>query len=208
MRRMSATLALLCLIAFTLFGASEITFSGGSTRMSMQEGRQTITLSTGARITSGTVELTADQITLRGTDFRYVDCIGSVTLTDTERGITLISQSLFYDREEESIYIEGYLELDDGVNEVHASAFLLDFALEQGEVLLQAEVRLYKHTSSGVMACKADVLRFDRSKRQLELNGSATVDWDGDKYEAQRITVDLDTEEIAMDGSIKGVING
>jgi lipopolysaccharide export system protein LptA len=40
------------------------------------------------------------------------------------------------------------------------------------------------------------------------LKGKATIDWAGDRYEAERITVDLETEEIAMDGAIKGVING
>jgi lipopolysaccharide export system protein LptA len=51
-------------------------------------------------------------------------------------------------------------------------------------------------------------MRFDRTNQDLELKGKATIDWAGDRYEAERITVDLETEEIAMDGSIKGVVNG
>lgn len=188
--------------------ANEITFSGGSTRMSMQQGFQTITLGGGATIKSGSIELKADQIVLSGSNFRYATCTKSVRLIDSERGIQVLSQNLFFDREEEMILIDGFVELDDSVNEVHATAFMLQFALEKGEVLLQVEVRLFKHTDSGAMVCKADSLRFDRTQQQLELKGKATIDWDGDHYEAERITVDLTTEEIAMDGAIKGVING
>jgi len=85
---------------------------------------------------------------------------------------------------------------------------MLQFSLQEGEVLLQVDVRLFKHTESGPMACTADVMRFDRTNQDLELKGKATIDWAGDRYEAERITVDLETEEIAMDGSIKGVVNG
>lgn len=38
--------------------------------------------------------------------------------------------------------------------------------------------------------------------------GNARVQWDGDRYEAQRIEVDLKSEEIVMKGAIKGVIGG
>lgn len=198
---------ILC-IPSTLLLANEIRFRGGSTRMQMQEGYQNIALSGGAEITSGTLTLTADSIELSGKEFRYVSCNGSVTLNDEERGVKLVGTNLFYDREEELVVVDGYLELEDLTNEVQATAFFLEFSLDEGSVLLQVQVRLYKHTDSGVMACKADSLRLEREKRTLELGGSATIDWAGDRYEAERITVDLDTEQISMEGTIKGVING
>jgi len=201
--------ALACILLVTVtLSAEEITFSGGSTRMSMQQGNQTITLGGGAQITSGSVQLYADQIILSGNNFRYVACTKSVRLVDAERGIKVLAQNLFFDRDEQMILIDGFVELDDSVNEVHATAFMLQFSLQEGEVLLQVDVRLFKHTESGAMACTADVMRFDRTNQDLELKGKATIDWAGDRYEAERITVDLETEEIAMDGSIKGVVNG
>lgn len=200
---------LMCILSVcSLLFANEISFSGGSTRMSMQQGFQTITLGGGAQIKSGSIELKADQIVLSGSDFRYVTCTKAVRLIDNERGIQVLAQNLFYDREEELILIDGFVELDDSINQVHATAFVLQFALQKGEVLLQVEVRLFKHTDSGAMVCKSDALRFDRVGQELELKGKATIDWSGDRYEAERITVDLETEEISMDGAIKGVING
>ncbi|NLE14282.1 MAG: hypothetical protein GX626_00245 [Spirochaetales bacterium] len=200
---------LLCiLLSCAALPAEEITFSGGSTRMSMQQGNQTITLGEGARITSGSVQLYADQINLSGNNFRYVACTKSVKLIDTERGIEVLAHNLFFDRDEQMILIDGFVELDDTINEVHATAFMMQFSLETGEVLLQVDVRLFKHTESGAMVCESDVMRFDRTNQELELKGKATIDWAGDRYEAERIIVDLETEEIAMDGSIKGVVNG
>ncbi len=201
-------LLLSIMLASAALPAQQITFSGGTTRMSMQQGFQTITLGGGARIQSGSIELSAEKITLSGNNFRNVTCTKSVKLIDRERGIEVMAQNLFFDREEQMILIDGFLELDDSRNEVHANAFMLQFSLEAGEVLLQVEVRLYKHTDSGAMVCKSDVLRFDRTNEELELTGKATIDWAGDRYEAERITVDLKTEEISMDGAIKGVING
>ncbi|NLK05576.1 MAG: hypothetical protein GX315_04365 [Spirochaetales bacterium] len=208
MRKLLYALLLLLLVPTTLLFANEIRFSGGSTRMQMQEGYQSIALSGGAEITSGTLTLTADSIELAGKEFRYVTCSGSVKLNDDERGVKLMGNNLFYDREEELVVVDGYLELEDLTNEVQATSFFLEFSLDEGTVLLQVQVRLYKHTDSGIMACKADSLHLDREKRTLELGGNATIDWAGDRYEAQRITVDLDTEQITMDGTIKGVING
>ncbi len=206
MKRTLVFLALLIPLVSLL--AEEISFSGGSTSMHMQQGFETITLSEGATIVSGSLRLEADTIELTGESFRYATCTGSVSLYDEERGISLQSKNLYYDRQEELILIDGYLELDDQTNEVLASAFHLEFTLDDGVVLLQVQVRLFKHTDSGAMVCKADSLRFNREKQTLNLEGNATIDWDKDLYQAQRITVDLTTEAITMEGAIKGVVNG
>jgi lipopolysaccharide export system protein LptA len=207
---MKQAIIILALLVFPLVSllAEPISFSGGSTSMHMQQGFETITLSQGATITSGSLRLEADTIVLTGESFRYATCSGSVSLNDEERGISLHSKNLYYDRQEELIIIDGYLELDDQINEVIASAFHLEFALDDGVVLLQVQVQLFKHTDRGAMACKADSLRFNRDSQILDLEGNATIDWDKDLYQAQKITVDLTTEAITMEGAIKGVVNG
>ena len=58
------------------------------------------------------------------------------------------------------------------------------------------------------MVCKADVMSFDRTAMSLLLSGRASVDWAGDRYEAQQIVIDLEREEITAEGSIRGVIHG
>jgi lipopolysaccharide export system protein LptA len=196
------------LVVTALSAADPISFSGGTTRMVGKEGQQRITLSDGAVVTTGSITLTAQTIELSGENFRYVTCTAAVTLTDVKRGITLHAANLFFDRSDELILITGYVEIDDKTNQVQGSAFMLSYEVERGLIELQVAVHLLRHTESGPMICKSDTLTFDRREQLFNLRGNATIDWDGDTYEAQRITVDLTTDEIEMKGSIKGIIHG
>ena len=78
--------------------ASDITFSGGYTKVSMQEGNRSVSLSGGAAVSANGLSISAQEIKLYGTDYRYVDCTGKVSAVDSERGITLQCPGLFYDR--------------------------------------------------------------------------------------------------------------
>lgn len=207
MRKRTIILLVLAL-SLPLFGAEPITFSGGATKLVMKEGRETVTLTGGAKIESGSMVLTADTITISGEEYRYVICSGSVHLTDTERGILLSTESLSYDRVDEHVLITGYVEIDDTANQVQASAFRLAYDVQPGLMELQVSVLLLRHTDSGAMVCSSDTITYDRTKETLRMFGNARVKWDGDTYEAQRVEVDLKSEEIVMKGAIKGVIGG
>ena len=84
----------------------------------------------------------------------------------------------------------------------------MEFFLKDGIVLLQVQARLLKHTDDWPMVFFSDYMTFDRDKEMLDLKGRASIVWKPDTYEAQTITVDLKTEEIRMEGSIKGTIHG
>jgi len=122
--------------------------------------------------------------------------------------VSLTSSQLFFDRVQNLVIIDGYFELQDTQNQVQVSAFHMEFNLDEGQLLLQARVRLAKHTTDGPMVCRADSMQYDRQNKLLDLYGDATIAWDPDHYEAQKISVNLETDEIRMDGTIKGVING
>ncbi|HKL57039.1 MAG TPA: hypothetical protein VJ854_01465 [Sphaerochaeta sp.] len=188
--------------------AEEISFKGGSTSMQMQQGSETIILQDGAEVSVGSLLLRATVMELYGKDFRFVRCEGDVTLQDEERGISLVTSSLLFDRVEETLLIDSWVELEDTNNQVAASAARMEFLLQEGIVILQVQARLLKHTDDGPMICRSDHMTFDRDKEMLELKGRATIVWRPDTYEAEAITVNLDTEEIRMEGSIKGTIHG
>lgn len=208
---MSKHLLLACLLSiffvFTL-PAQDISFKGGSTTMKMQQGSETILLDNGSEVQVGSLVLRATSMELYGEDFRFVRCEGEVTLQDEERGISLVTSSLLFDRVEETLLIDSWVELEDTNNQVAASAARMDFFLKEGIVLLQAQARLLKHTESAPMVCRSDFMTFDRDKEMLDLRGRASIVWEPDTYEAQSITVNLKTEEIKMEGSIKGIIHG
>lgn len=188
--------------------AEDISFQGGSTRMNMQQGSKTVLLENSAEVQAGSILLRSNTIELYGEDFSYVRCEGDVFLQDEERGISLVTSSLLYDREKETLLIDSWVELEDTNNQVTASAARMEFFLKDGIVLLQVQARLLKHTDDGPMVCRSDYMTFDRDKEMLDLKGRASIVWKPDTYEAQTITVDLKTEEIRMEGSIKGTIHG
>ncbi len=201
--------AIIVSILFLLpLSAQDISFKGGSTRMKMQQGSETILLDNGAEVQVGSLILKATTMELYGKDFRFVRCEGDVSLHDEERGISLITSSLLFDRVEETLLIDSWVELEDSTNQVAASAARMEFFLKEGIVLLQVQARLLKHTEDAPMACRSDFMTFDRDKEMLDLKGRASIVWKPDTYEAQSITVNLKTEEIKMEGSIKGTIHG
>ena len=61
MKRFLTVLAILILAELTLF-ASEISFSGGYTKVSMQQGNKSVTLSGGAKVSTDQVDLSADSM--------------------------------------------------------------------------------------------------------------------------------------------------
>ncbi|WP_320128151.1 LptA/OstA family protein [uncultured Sphaerochaeta sp.] len=202
------TLCLLLTLAMLPLFCEDITFSGGYTRMKMQEENKVITLGNKATVTVGSLTLKADNIELSGKDFSIIDCTGSVSVTDSEKGFSLVSKNLHYDRIENKLIVDSWVELQDATNALAASAGWLEFDMGKGSILLQIHARLFHDTSEGPMVCKSDMVRLDREGQTLVLTGNATIDWKNDAYEAQVIQVNLETKEIKMDGSIKGTVHG
>ena len=90
-----------------------------------------------------------------------------------------------------------------------ATGASLEYLLNEERLQLDKDVTLLKDTDeNGIMRCTAESVIFSRSDNTLQLRGSASVDWDGDRYEAEVISVDLDTDSISLDGRIRGTING
>jgi len=203
-----ALVATSLLLAVPALFSAPITFSGGYTRMQMAEGARQIVLSGGADVSADSLQLHADTISLRGDDYGLVTCSGNVTVTDDTQGLTVTSPAIAYDRTRKQITIHSWVEITDMQNRVGASAGNLLFDMEEGTMELESHVRLVRTTERGTMVCRADRVLFDRDGQKLSLSGTATVQWDGDTYQAHAITVNLDTEEITMDGSIKGTVHG
>lgn len=183
-------------------------FSGGRTSVSMQEGREVVSLAEGAELSVGDMRLSAASIEISGPDYRYVRCAGNVAVIDSGRGINLSASELFFDRTEELIVVDGWVEIQDVQNEVIASGAWLEFDLDGGVMRMQMRVKLLKHTDKDAMVCIADNIVYDRDGETLALNGGSKIIWDGDSYEAATITVDLRTNDIVMEGTVKGLVHG
>ncbi len=208
MRRTALIILTLSILAIRLFSADEITFSGGKSTLNLSEGHEEVVLSDGARVSVDTLVINSDRITLSGTDWRYVNCTGYTVVSDEERGIEIRTRDLWYDRESERLLISSWFEIDDTKEEISAMGGSLLYDMK-GEILeLSKNITLQKITDDGLMTCQAESIIFDRNNDLLTLRGNASVDWDGDKYSSEAISVDVENDNISLDGRIQGSIYG
>src|SRR5208337_2058094 len=79
--------------------------------------------------------------------------------------------------------------------------FIEDNDLEK-ITIVQIGVRIFKKD----ITCKAEFAKYWRDKKTLELSGLPWVSKGSDVYQAARITVNLDTEDISLEGDVQGTI--
>ncbi len=202
--------AAVCLLFFILcglhpprlFGAEDFTFSSDRMSTIVAKGRERTLLSGNARIVSDTTEITADEIELFGDESRYALCYGNVTVIDEEKGIKLICDELFYDRDIDLSRIDGYSEMIDQKNELVVKGGFLEHFGDDDITIVQIGVRILKED----MACRSEFARYKREEDLLELSGMPYVYWKEDEYRASRIIINLDTDEIRLEGEVTGKI--
>jgi lipopolysaccharide export system protein LptA len=201
-RLVRASAVALFLGAAVFLPAEKFSFSGDSTTMTLAEGGQHALLTGHGRVESQDLRITADSIELFGKDFIYAQCHGNVRVVDARRGLDLTSQDVFYDREKKIARVRGNAVMADVKNEmVVKGGFIEDRDTEQIDII-QIGVRIFKKD----IVCRSEFARYQRDKKILELSGMPWVSKGGDVYQAARITVNLDTEEITLEGSVQGTL--
>lgn len=188
--------------------ASNISFSGGYTKVNLQEGNKSVSLSGGANVTADGLTIKANTIELYGTDYKYVSCNGDVEVCDSERGISLTCPSLSFDRESGKIVSDGWIEIEDTTNEATLSGAWFEYDTKTTLIKLQMMAKIVKVTDDGLMTCQADSIEFNNETQTVTLKGNAEVKWNGNTYKASLIIVDLNNNGITMHGSITGEVNG
>lgn len=194
---------LLCFFFSTLsVAADKFTFSGDSMNTVIAKGKERTVLEGNATIQSGSTHIEAEKIELYGEDSRFAFCSGDVQVTDPEKGIILNSDHLFYDREEDRSRVDGYAEMEDQKNELIVKGGFLEHFGEQEITIIQIGVRILKED----LACRSEFARYRRDEEILELSGLPYVYWKGDEYRASRIVINLDTDEILLEGEVEGTV--
>lgn len=206
-RRAVLTIIILTLSLFSL-AASEISFSGGYTRIDMQEGNRRVILSGGARVSTDSVELTSESIELYGENYRYVTCSGDVRCTESDKGISFTCPDLIYDRTDGIVRSDSWIEIQDTEHEVALSGAWFEYDMGRRLMKLQMMAKILKVTDEGLMVCRADSIEYDGENNTVSLKGNANVTWNNDTYRAAMIVVDLNTNAISLYGTISGEFNG
>ena len=185
-----------------------ISFAGSFTKASLKNGQESLLLTGGAWLTSGSIRIEADTIEIFGQDSRYVQARGAVRLDDTERDLTLTANMINLDRIDSSLTVNGWVEMSDRKNEIVARGSYLRNDQETGIILIQIGVSIAKITDDGIMYCNADSAVYDSEQELLELTGGAVVELKTSVYRAARILVDLTTNNVTLTGKVSGSIDG
>jgi len=206
-RKRSNRLGLACaalLLASPLLPAETQTFTYAGDAMStiLAEGNQQAVLNGHARVDTEDLRITADQIRLFGKDFIYAQCSGGVHVVDSKRGIDLKSEHLFYDRDRKISRVTGDATMADVKNEMVVKGGFIEDRDPEKLTIVQIGVRILKKD----LVCRAEFAKYWRDKKLLELSGMPWVSRKSDIYQAARITINLDTEEISLEGDVQGTI--
>jgi lipopolysaccharide export system protein LptA len=194
-------LLLALLVGSTLaLAADPISFSADSVESSLAKDKERTVLTGRAKVKTGAISIVADRIELFGKDFTYLDCSGGVVVVDTERELRIETQLLYYDRSKKLARAQGPSVLQDDKNKLVLKAEWIESDGENEITLAEVAVRIVKDK----LACRAEYALYRRKENMLELTGSPSAYKEGDTYAASRILVNTETEDIQLQGEVKG----
>ena len=201
MKKTIKLLALL-LLCSTLYAADDFSFYGDSLSSSRGKGKEHTSLKGNAGIISSSTKIKADNIGIYGSDNDFAECTGTVEVIDNEKGISLKAEKLLFNRKDDIIRVEGAAVMEDMKNTVIVKGNFLEYIGADETCIIQIGVRILKED----MVCRSEFARYNRGDDILELSGMPVVFWKNDEYRALRIIVDLDKDEITLEGKVTGSI--
>ncbi len=182
--------------------AETFAFSADRVESSLATGKERTLLQGRARVKSETLLITADRIELSGKDFSLIECRGQVEAVDDEQGLRITTTYLRYDRKSKLSHMEGPTVLEDLRNKVVLKAQWVENDGQKELTIAQVNVRILKES----LVCRSEYAIFRRADKILELTGAPSAHKNGDEYRASRIVVNTDTEDVRLEGEVKGSI--
>ncbi len=182
--------------------AEKISFSARTMSGRAGSKEDTTELSGNASVVTESIEVKADSIQLSGKEFRYVSASGKISGIHKESNLEFSADDLKYDRETKVVTLSGNVSLTDIDNDVKAAAQIIEYNSKTDIAVLQIDVRLEQKKN----VCTSAYAVYRKNEQMLELNGSAKVVQDDDTFSAQAITFNMDTEEILMEGNVRGSV--
>ncbi|MDR2618771.1 MAG: LptA/OstA family protein [Treponema sp.] len=165
-------------------------------------GREITILQGNAEVRSDKLLLRADRIEIQGEDNQFIDCSGNVWGQEEEKNIFFQTDRLRYDRTLKIARLEGNSTLEDRKNEIVAKGRFIEYDDQAEVTVFQISVRLFKDN----LVCRSEYAVYRRIEKLLDLSGFPVVYKKEDEFRADRIRVDLDTDDVVMEGSVSGSI--
>jgi hypothetical protein len=193
---------LMLLLSFNILNAakSKIKFSATLMQGSIKEGQNSTSLTGNAIVTIDTMEIKADRIEIYGKDYRYLKATGAVTGEDKEKGFSFSSNFMQYDRDKEVATFFGKTELNDTKNDVKITSEHIEYNQKAETMLMQFDVKILRRE----ITCTSMFAMYNRKSSALNLTGRPVVTKSKDTFQAAKIAVNLDTEDITLEGRVSG----
>ncbi|MCL2175583.1 MAG: hypothetical protein FWB73_06020 [Treponema sp.] len=203
LRSNSLLFAILFLCISAAFTSADI-FTFRADRMSGTRalGREATILIGNAEVRSDNLLLRADRIEIHGDDNRFIVCSGNVWGHEEEKDILFYTDNLRYDRRQKIARLEGNASLEDRENKVVARGRYIEYDDPNEIAVFQISVRLFKDE----MVCRSEYAIYRRKEKLLDLSGFPVVYKKDDVFRADKIRVDLDTDDVVMEGAVSGTI--
>lgn len=179
-----------------------ITFSADKLFGSGVKEKTATTLIGNAKVAVDSLRIQGEKIELYGKDYRFIKATGTVTGEDTEKGFTFSAAVLEFDREKEIAEFTGAAKIHDTKNKVDTAAERIQYNQKNETILLQMNVNL----KSKDIAANALFALYYRSTSLLELTGKPVVKKGKDEFKAARISVNLNTDDIRLEGKVSGSV--
>jgi lipopolysaccharide export system protein LptA len=185
-----------------VLGADTFTFKADRMSGGRVSGKEITVLTGNAEVRSDTLVLRAGRIELQGEDNQFIDCAGDVWGLEEEKNILFQTDRLRYDRKLKIARLEGNSSLEDRENEIVATGRFIEYDDRNEITVFQISVRLFKDD----LVCRSEYAVYRRQAKLLDLSGFPVVFKKSDEFRADRIRVDLETDDVSMEGSVSGSI--
>lgn len=196
----------LLILLFTLVTSAafcdNITFHADMMKGNTKNKNKPTTLIGHAYIKTDTMEISADQISMSGDDFRFITAEGNISGKNSESKMDFTCEKMRYDRQTKIVRLEDSVTLKDLENEIEAKAQIIDYNQNTEISILQIDVNLKQKDNT----CTSAYAIYRKNTKMLEMSGNPKIVQGTDTFRAQEITLNLDTQEITLDGRVSGTV--
>lgn len=193
---------LLFIFSFNFIFAEQIFFSADSMSGQAGNSNSTTNLIGDAFVQTETMKIQADSIELSGENYRLIKAEGNVSGQNFSSNMDFTCNSLSYDRTTKIATLYGNVDLKDNDNDVVAKAQIIEYNQDTDIATLQIKIDLTQKDNK----CTGSYAIYFKEKQVLELSGNAQIKQKDDTFRAQHISLNMDTQEITLDGNVRGSI--
>lgn len=182
--------------------AEKISFSADSMSGVVGDKSDSTELRGNAYVLTESMEISADSIKMTGKEFRYIEASGAVKGKNSESELEFECGRIRYDRETKVAELFDNVNLTDVKNNVNATAQMIEYRQNTDIAIIQINLELKQKDN----ICNGAYAVYRKKEQLLDLSGNAQIKQGDDTFRAQEITLNLDTQEITLDGHVKGSV--